>query len=212
LVTLKIARGADGKTVPSLGADRWITGAESRRFAHLLRARHDAILIGVGTALADDPMLDCRLPGLEDRSPVRIVLDSRLRLPESARLVCTARAIPTIVFTVRDDGDGLRAQGVEVLRVVRDHHGRVALEAVLGVLAGRGFTRLLVEGGATVISAFLKAGFADRLEIFTAEHSLAERGTGVIAELAEPALSAGFACTGTRRFGPDVLESYAAKA
>ena len=97
------------------GPDKWITGEEARRFGHLLRAQNDAILIGIGTALADDPMLDCRLPGLEDRSPLRVVLDTHLRLPETAKLVRTAAKIPTLVFTASEGGEALRKHGVEIV-------------------------------------------------------------------------------------------------
>ena len=90
LVTLKIAQSIDGKTATATGESKWITGDEARRFGHLLRARHDAILIGIGTALADDPELTCRMPGLEDRSPLRVVLDTRLQLDEWSKLAQSA--------------------------------------------------------------------------------------------------------------------------
>jgi diaminohydroxyphosphoribosylaminopyrimidine deaminase/5-amino-6-(5-phosphoribosylamino)uracil reductase len=212
LVTLKIAQSSDRKTIPPLGASRWITGEDARRFAHLLRAQHDAILIGVGTAIADDPELTCRLPGLEDRSPVRIVLDSRLRLPANAKLAQTARVVPTLVFTAREGGDHLQQCGVEVLRVMPDESGRPALAAVLGVLAWRGYTRLLVEGGATVWSAFLQQQLADRLEIFTSAAELGAAATGEVAGVLHIATSPRFARTGRRAFGGDVLESYAVTA
>jgi diaminohydroxyphosphoribosylaminopyrimidine deaminase/5-amino-6-(5-phosphoribosylamino)uracil reductase len=209
LVTLKIAQDRAGHTVPPPGSPRWITNEESRRFAHLLRAKHDAILVGTSTVLADDPTLDCRLPGLEDRSPIRIVLDTHLRLPESAKLVQTARSIPTMVFTAAEGEDPLAKHGVEVLRVMHDAEGHPSLTAVLGVLAGRGITRLLVEGGATVIGSFLKAGLADRLEIFTAPTDLGEGAGGRIEGLADPAK---FEKIAARRFGGDVLETWRARA
>ena len=209
LVTLKIAQSRDGKTISPPGANKWITGEEARRFAHLLRAQHDAILVGIGTVLADDPMLDCRLPGLEDRSPLRIVLDTHLRLPAHLKLVRTARRIPTMVFTASEGGDRLRELGAEVPRVMRDVQGKPALGAVLGVLAQRGLTRLLVEGGATVISQFLKERLADRLELFTAPVALGNAATGDIAGLTNPAELA-LRCT--RMFGGDKLESYALRA
>jgi diaminohydroxyphosphoribosylaminopyrimidine deaminase/5-amino-6-(5-phosphoribosylamino)uracil reductase len=209
LVTLKIAQDRAGHTIPPQGSPRWITNEDSRRFAHLLRAQHDAILAGIGTVLTDDPMLDCRLPGLEDRSPLRILLDSHLSLPESAKLVQTAREIPTVVFTCADGGDHFAKHGVEVLRAMHDDHGRPSLTAVLGVLAGRGITRLLVEGGATVIDSFLREGLADRLEIFTAPTDLDEGAGGQIEGLADPAK---FEKTAACRFGGDVLETWRARA
>jgi diaminohydroxyphosphoribosylaminopyrimidine deaminase/5-amino-6-(5-phosphoribosylamino)uracil reductase len=198
LVTIKLARSADNKTV---GPDKWITGEEARRFGHLLRAGNDAILIGIGTALADDPMLDCRLPGLEDRSPLRVVLDTHLRLPESAKLVQTARQIPTLVFTASEGGEALRKHGVEIVTVARDAQGRVDRLAVLHDLASRGITRLLIEGGATVASAYLD--IADRLEIFTAPLTLGKDGQG---EWRDPP---DFMRVSERSLGPDMLVSYA---
>jgi diaminohydroxyphosphoribosylaminopyrimidine deaminase/5-amino-6-(5-phosphoribosylamino)uracil reductase len=212
LVTLKIAQSADGKTIPPPGTNRWITGEEAGRFAHLLRAQHDAILIGVGTAIADDPELTCRLPGLENRSPIRIVLDTHLRLPVSGKLVRTAHRIPTIVFTTRDGGDHLQTHGIEVLRVMYDASSLPALEAVLGVLAGRGCTRLLVEGGPTVWSAFLRERLADQLELFTAPAVLGKAAAGDVPVLADQISTGKFERTGRRMFGPDLLESYVATA
>jgi len=208
LVTLKIARSKDGKTART-GADKWITGEEARRFGHLLRAKHDAILIGVGTALADDPELTCRLPGLEDRSPIRVVLDTHLRLPARTQLVQTAQRVPTIVFTTSGGGDDLRSHGVEVVTVVPDAQGRPPIAAVLGKLAQRGITRLLVEGGAIMLSAFADAGFADRLELFTAPLTLGQAGHGSVAAITE---APSFLRVSSRMLGPDMLESFAAKA
>jgi diaminohydroxyphosphoribosylaminopyrimidine deaminase/5-amino-6-(5-phosphoribosylamino)uracil reductase len=210
LVTLKVAQSRDGKTVPPPGTSRWITGEQARRFAHLLRAQHDAVLVGIGTVLADDPELTCRLPGLEDRSPARLILDTHLRLPLSSKLVQTARLVPTVVFTASEGGDSLRASDVEVLRIVHDEHGKPALRAILGVLAGRGCTRVLVEGGATVISAFLREGYADRLELFTAPVTLGEAAGGQIPGLDD--VRSNFTRTDERVLGPDLLESYAASA
>ena len=99
LVALKTAQSADGYVADAHGKSKWITGERARAHGHLLRAKHDAIMVGIETALADDPALTCRLPGLEDRSPLRVVLDSRLRLPAASQLARTARAVPTIVFT-----------------------------------------------------------------------------------------------------------------
>ncbi|HTQ15060.1 MAG TPA: bifunctional diaminohydroxyphosphoribosylaminopyrimidine deaminase/5-amino-6-(5-phosphoribosylamino)uracil reductase RibD [Rhizomicrobium sp.] len=180
LVTLKIAQSADRKTVPPPGASRWITSEAARRYAHLLRARHDAVLVGVNTVIADDPALTVRLPGLEKYSPLRVVLDRSGRMPKTARLA----APDTLVL----DGD---------------------IPAVLHALAGRGVTRLLVEGGATIFRAFLDAGYADRIELFTAPLTLGEGAGGEVPNLAE---SPDFLRVRRRSLGPDTLESFARRA
>lgn len=204
LVTLKIARSKDGETIRKTG-DKWITGEEARRFGHLLRAKHDAILIGIGTALADDPELTCRLPGLENRSPQRIVLDTQLRLPPRSKLAATARQVPVLVMTAAQGGDALRAQGVELEGVAKTESGGLDLAAVLGALAQRGITRLLVEGGPTIAAAFLQADLVDRLEIFTAPIELGDDGEGEIEGLA--AARAKARLVETRMLADDMLET-----
>jgi len=215
LVTLKIAQSLDGKTQTASGKSQWITGAESRRFGHLLRAENDAILVGIGTVLADDPMLDCRIEGLADRSPVRVVVDSKLRLSEASKIAKSAAKHPTLVFTTAAKGnDALSAAGVDVVRVMPDAQGRPDVAAVLAELGKRGITRLLVEGGAIVHAAFLDCGLADRLEVFTAPMTLGNSGKGGIAALRSATLEEvpRFARTGTRVLGPDLLESFAVRA
>lgn len=214
LVTLKIAQSLDGCTATASGDSKWITGEDARAYGHLLRAKHDAILIGVETALSDDPELTCRLPGLEDHSPIRIVLDTRLRLNEWSKLAQTARETPTIVFTTREDGGGLKTAEVEIIRVAKDVRGRPDISACLNVLASRGVTRLLVEGGATVHAAFLDRRLVDRLELFTAPIVLGAAGHGAIDALAALALEEAprFERITRRKLGADLLESFAAKA
>jgi diaminohydroxyphosphoribosylaminopyrimidine deaminase/5-amino-6-(5-phosphoribosylamino)uracil reductase len=214
LVTLKIAQSLDGRTATVSGESQWITGDAARSYGHLLRAQNDAILIGVETARADDPELTCRLPGLEDRSPLRVVLDTRLRLGEWSKLAQGAGDIPTVVFTTGDGGGALEACGVEVVKVARDARGRPDIAAVLADLGARGITRLLVEGGATVHASFLDRGLADRLELFTAPSVLGSAGHGSIAALA--ALTLGevprFERISLRKLGADLLESFVRKA
>jgi diaminohydroxyphosphoribosylaminopyrimidine deaminase/5-amino-6-(5-phosphoribosylamino)uracil reductase len=214
LVTLKIAQSLDGKTATVSGQSKWITGDAARRFGHLLRAKHDAILIGIETALADDPELTCRIAGLEDRSPIRVVLDTRLRLNEWSKLAQTARQTPTLLFTTAEGGGKLEASGIEVVKTARDARGRPDIGAVLNDLAKRGVTRLLVEGGATVHAAFLDRGFADRLEIFRAPIVLGAAGRSAVDALAALDLdeASRFVSRGRRVFGPDMLESFAARA
>ena len=210
LVTLKIAQSIDGKTATATGESKWITGEAARAYGHLLRARFDAILIGIGTALADDPQLTCRLPGLEDRSPLRVVLDTRLQLNDWSKLAQSASETPTLVFTTADGGGPLAACGVEVVKIARDARGRPDLEAVLADLGKRGITRLLVEGGATVHAAFLDRGLADRLEIFRSPLVLGAAGHDGIDSLAALTLGEAprFRPAGRRSFGPDLLESF----
>ena len=214
LVTLKVAQSLDGRISAASGQSRWITGPQARRHAHLLRAQHDAILIGIGTALADDPELTCRLPGLEARSPIHVVLDTQLKLGSQSKLAQSARQIPTLVYTTADDGAALRACGVEVVKVSRDARGRPEIEAVLSSLAGRGVTRLLVEGGGIVHASFLNRGIADRLEIFRAPIVLGAAGSPGIEALAALSLDEAprFELLARQALGPDLLESFAAKA
>lgn len=187
-VTLKLATSLDARVATATGHSQWITGPESRARGHLLRANHDAILVGIGTALADDPELTCRLDGLEDRSPVRVVLDSALRLPVTSKLAQgAARIAPTWVVT-RADADpaaavALEALGVRILRVDADEAGRLPVAAALTALAGQGITRLLVEGGPTVATSFLKAGLVDRVAWFRAPLLIGEDGLPAVGAL-----------------------------
>ncbi|MEA2782998.1 MAG: diaminohydroxyphosphoribosylaminopyrimidine deaminase [Rhodospirillaceae bacterium] len=172
LVTLKLATTLDGRIGTRTGESRWITGEAARARAHLLRAQHDAIVVGSGTVLADDPMLNVRLPGLGDRSPLRIVLDGRMRLPLTSALVAGARVTPTWLVTL-DSGDRRRRQtyvdcGVEVIEAPPSADGALDLRQVLHRLAARGLTRLLVEGGARLAAALLRERLIDRLAIFRA--------------------------------------------
>jgi len=215
LVTLKIAQSLDGRTAAASGESQWITGEAARRIGHLMRARHDAILVGIETALKDDPDLTCRLPGLEQASPLRIVLDSRLRLGDASKLAQSAKEVPTWVFTTSaNEGGALRVCGVEVIRVAGDARGQPDIDAVLRLLAERGITRLLVEGGAIVHAAFLDRGVVDRLEVFTAPMVLGDAGKGAVGALAALSLEEAprFERTSCRNVGPDMLESFVARA
>src|SRR5216683_3136782 len=147
LVTLKLATSLDGRIATASGESRWITGPAARERAHLLRATHDAILVGTDTVLTDDPQLTCRLPGLAHRSPVRVLIDRHLRIPPSARLIAEARQVPTWVVTLGSADPnrqkGLRAAGVMVIPAEPNATGHIDLNAALGLLAERGLTRLL---------------------------------------------------------------------
>jgi diaminohydroxyphosphoribosylaminopyrimidine deaminase/5-amino-6-(5-phosphoribosylamino)uracil reductase len=214
LVTLKLATSLDGRIATRTGDSRWITGEEARQRAHRLRAAHDAIMVGSGTALADDPELTCRLPGLEERSPVRIVLDGRLRLAPSSRLARTAHAVPTWVIT-RDGIDAkrraaLERSGVEVLTVALTADTHIDLRLALAALAARGLTRVLVEGGSTLAAALLRARLVDRLVWFRAPLLIGGDGLPAIATLGTDALAD---CIGLHRWqrltlARDLVEAY----
>ncbi|MET1025593.1 MAG: bifunctional diaminohydroxyphosphoribosylaminopyrimidine deaminase/5-amino-6-(5-phosphoribosylamino)uracil reductase RibD [Dongiaceae bacterium] len=190
LVTLKLATTLDGRIATRRGESQWITGASARQRSHLLRAMHDAILIGSGTALADDPSLTCRLPGLGDRSPVRIVLDRRLRLKPESVLVRTARKTPVWLLTTGGHA-AARLQpyldaGVEVIAVP----GPGDPAAILSALGARGLTRLLVEGGAQLAAAFLAVDAVDRLVWMRAPGILGGDALAAIADLGLDKLTA----------------------
>lgn len=168
-VSLKAAMSLDGKVATRAGDSRWITGPSARRLVHQLRHRHDAVLVGIGTVLADDPRLTVRLG--EGRDPVRLVLDSSLRLPLQARLINQTSTAPTwVITTPRHDAERrrlLEAKGVEVI-VVPGKGPRVDLATMLDLLGKRGITSILVEGGPTVNAAFLDAKLVDRMYVFLA--------------------------------------------
>ncbi len=169
-VHLKIAMSLDGRIATASGHSRWITGEASRHAVQHLRYEYDALLVGIGTVLADDPELTLRLSRPRHRPLVRIVVDSHLRIPVTSKLVHTARQWPLWVFTTDPPGEKaqlLREQGASVIAVpARD--GRVDLLAVLEELGRREITSLLVEGGAEVFAAFLQQRLADKLTIFIA--------------------------------------------
>jgi diaminohydroxyphosphoribosylaminopyrimidine deaminase/5-amino-6-(5-phosphoribosylamino)uracil reductase len=214
LVTLKVAQSLDGKIALKSGESRWITGEEARAFGHLMRAEHDAILVGIGTALADDPELTVRLAGLEDRLPLRIVLDTNGRLPAQSKLARTARKVPTLVFTAGAPRPELEALGVDVVFAARDAQAHIGIPAMLAALAKRGVTRLLVEGGAAVHASFLSGGLVDRLEVFTAPIVLGGDALDSVAAraLADIKEASRFERTGERRLDGDLLESFIRKA
>ena len=207
---LKLAISADGKVAAAGRRPLPITGEAVRERVHLLRAQSDAILIGIGTALADDPMLTCRLLGMAASSPVRAVLDSALRLPVGSRLVQSAREVPVWVIAGLDAPAAaeasLRAQGVQVLRVAAAN-GRLDVAAALKLLSARGITRLLLEGGPTVAAAFLAADLVDEAMLFVAPMAVGADGIDAFnpsAEIALLRLQQGEA----EQIGADRLEVY----
>lgn len=172
LFHLKIASSLDGRIATASGESQWITGPAARQHGHHLRATHDAILVGAETALADDPDLGCRLPGLAAQSPVRIVLDSRARLSPQSRLATTARQRPVWLLCTKaapsEARDALVGLGVEIVEVEAGADGRIDVAAAGQLLGARGLTRVLIEGGGQVAASFLKAGLVDRISSYRA--------------------------------------------
>lgn len=209
LVALKIAQSLDGRIATAAGQSKWITNEEARAVGHWLRATHDAILIGSGTVLADDPKLTCRLPGLAHRSPVRIVLDRRLRLPPSGKLGSSAKALPLWILTEAPmeptAAERLRDRGVELI----DLDKGAGLRGCLAALAARGITRLLVEGGPTAATALLRAELIDRLHLFQAPVLLGSDGLPALGELglAIPSAAGRWRHVEERRLGQDRLST-----
>ncbi len=211
-VTLKLAVSADGKIAAAGRKPVQITGEAARARVHLLRAQNDAILIGIGTAMADDPVLTCRLPGMERRSPVRVVLDRALRLPGNSRLIHSARTTPLWLIASETAeaaaATKLGAAGAHVFHLpTQDHQPGLDLKAVLHTLSEQGITRLLVEGGAKVASSFLKAGLVDEFWLFQSMKSIGNDGLPAMGLDAAAAFSK-WPAEKTEMFGDDRLTVY----
>ncbi|MBD0273784.1 MAG: bifunctional diaminohydroxyphosphoribosylaminopyrimidine deaminase/5-amino-6-(5-phosphoribosylamino)uracil reductase RibD [Acetobacteraceae bacterium] len=213
LVTLKLATSLDGRIATATGESRWITGPAARRAAHGLRATHDAVLVGSGTVLADDPDLTCRVPGMARVPVARVVADTRLRTPLGSRLVQTAREAPTWIVTRTGQPPAALAPflqaGVEVLPV-RAREGGLDLHALLGALARRGVTRVLAEGGAGVAAGLLRAGLVDRAAWFHAPGVMGGDGMPAVRPLPLKSLSAmpRFRRVASRAVGEDWLTEF----
>jgi diaminohydroxyphosphoribosylaminopyrimidine deaminase / 5-amino-6-(5-phosphoribosylamino)uracil reductase len=213
LVLLKLASSLDGRIATHSGESRWITGEPARQFSHLLRRSHDAVMVGSGTVLADDPELSVRLPGLDRAQPLRIVVDGRLRTPLTAKFVQQAPDHPSLILTL--PGDGLRHRafidcGVKLVEVAPDGDGNLDLDAALAELGRLGLTRVLVEGGATLAAALLRRGLVDRIAWFRSPGLIGGDGLAAVKpfgvdRLAEQARAIRL---GVMRLGEDLLETF----
>lgn len=187
-VSLKLALSLDGRIATRSGVSKWVTGPDARAKVHVLRSRHDAIAVGIGTALADDPRLTVRdAPG---ESPTRIVFDTKLRLPTTSRLALTARQTPTVVLCGFDASPAAEEElvglGVECVRGPTSSEGRLDAVAALRLLAQRGYVSLMVEGGAELAGSFLAGRLADELHAFVAPMLLGPRGRAGAVDWAGP--------------------------
>ncbi|PKQ08576.1 MAG: riboflavin biosynthesis protein RibD [Alphaproteobacteria bacterium HGW-Alphaproteobacteria-12] len=214
LVTLKVATSLDGRTATHDGNSKWITGDDARARGHLLRATHDAIMVGSATAIVDDPELTCRVPGLAARSPIRIIADGRLRLPLTSKLVASAKETPLWVLT-RPDGEAQRRRayedcGVELIDVEPGEGGVMDMRAALEQIAARGVTRLLAEGGARLAASLVRARLVDRIEWFQAPKLIGGDGTPAISALGVKHLDNAplFMLQDVVQLGEDSLASY----
>jgi diaminohydroxyphosphoribosylaminopyrimidine deaminase/5-amino-6-(5-phosphoribosylamino)uracil reductase len=212
-VTLKLAVSADDRIGAAGRQPVAVTGEEVRSMVHLQRAQHDAILIGVGTALSDDPELTCRLPGMEKRSPVRVVLDRRLRLPASSKLVRTARATPVWLYAERAGEPSktavIEAAGVEI-RAMPASAPQLDLHAILNDLARSGITRLMVEGGSRVAASFLAADLVDEAWLYRSKTTIGADGVPALEgmPLSHLTQSSAFRLRASEDVGDDHLAIY----
>ncbi|WP_371832803.1 bifunctional diaminohydroxyphosphoribosylaminopyrimidine deaminase/5-amino-6-(5-phosphoribosylamino)uracil reductase RibD [Mesorhizobium koreense] len=212
-VTVKLAVSRDGRIgIPGVG-QVVITGEISRRQVHLMRAEADAILIGIGTALADDPELTCRLPGLEAHSPVRIVLDAHTRLPLDAKMVRHAREVPVWIAAAagcdRNRRAALEGAGVQFL-ATEAANGGFALPELLEDLAARGISTLIAEGGAETVRRFLDEDLVDRVALFVGPGEIGPQG--LLSPIRPDRMREGFRLTREARYGEDSYSEWVRKA
>ncbi len=213
MVTLKLASTLDGRIATRGGESQWITGPAARRAAHALRGQHDAVLAGVGTVQADNPELTCRIPGYRRTPDLRIVVDSHLRTGLTARVVSTAATVPTW-FLHRSGADAdrmlaLNEAGVQLIEVAGAEHG-IDLAAGMQALGAAGLTRVLVEGGAQIAGALLRAGLVDRVAWFHAPSVMGGDGWPAAQAFGTTALDGmpRFQRVGSREVGDDMLTEF----
>ncbi|KIZ47970.1 MULTISPECIES: bifunctional diaminohydroxyphosphoribosylaminopyrimidine deaminase/5-amino-6-(5-phosphoribosylamino)uracil reductase RibD [Rhodopseudomonas] len=214
-VILKLAVSSDDKIGAAGGQPVAVTGEAARARVHLLRAQSDAILVGIRTALADDPLLTCRLPGMEKQSPIRVVLDRALRLPGSSRLVQSARQVPLWLLASEIAEPAAAAKlggaGAQVIHVATAATPPgLDLAAVLRALADRGVTRLLVEGGARVAASFVTAGLVDEVWLLRGPAAIGEGGVDALDGMPLTAITASPTLTmrASETLGTDTLTIY----
>jgi diaminohydroxyphosphoribosylaminopyrimidine deaminase/5-amino-6-(5-phosphoribosylamino)uracil reductase len=209
---LKLARTADGFASRIAGPRLMITGDAVNGRVHMMRAHADAILVGVGTVLADDPLLTVRLPGIEDRSPVRVVFDSRLRTPPSAQVVTGASNVPTWIVTTkhaaRPAEQSLVEHGVEVIRVGADAAGQIDPRDALSILARRGITRIFTEGGPSLADCFARFDLLDEVIVSTSPNALGEPGRLAIGRDLQQAIDGRFRHVWSEMAGVDRMDGY----
>ncbi len=210
-VTLKLAISADGKAGLAGRRPAVISGEAARERVFQIRAANDAILVGIGTVLSDDPQLTCRLPGMFERSPVRVVLDEDLRLPLATSVVATVRETPTWVFTSHRPSaiaeEILQQKGCKVFRVDEDN-GRLDLNQTLKKLAEQGITRCLVEGGPTVASSLVAANLVDEAILLRGEKIIGDTGIDPLEGMPLEAMTGRLTLRGSEKLATDTIENF----
>ncbi|KPB01754.1 bifunctional diaminohydroxyphosphoribosylaminopyrimidine deaminase/5-amino-6-(5-phosphoribosylamino)uracil reductase RibD [Ahrensia marina] len=201
--TLKLAVSADGMIGDRKVQQLMITQEQARHQSHLLRAEHEAIIVGVDTAIIDNPTLTCRLPGLEDRSPARIVLDTGARMSVDCALVRTIEQAPLYVATAYPQSDSAKALSDHGVKIIACdiHEGRIALPELMEDLAGIGITRALVEGGAQIAASFLNDALVENISLF--ESDVVVGKSGISSPVSSNELPDGFEIKRRALFGPD---------
>lgn len=209
-ITLKLANSLDARIATKTGESQWITGAASRSYVHYLRATHDAVMVGSGTSLADDPSLTVRLSGLEDRRPVRIILDSKLSTPLDCQLVQSAQDIPVwLCHGSNADHKNWQQTDAELIECASDSNG-LYLADVLEKLAAKGITRVFCEGGGKLAASLVREGYVDRLLTITAGIAIGSDGTPNLGKLGVDILSKAprFELVSHRRLGDDLMSEW----
>ena len=210
-VLLKLAISADGKVGLAGRKPAAITGEAARQRVFQMRAQNDAIMVGVGTVLSDNPRLTCRLPGIEARSPVRVVLDAQLRVPLATSVVATVHETPTWVFASRKASrmaeEILQHKGCKVFRV-DDEDGRLDLDAVLKTLGGEGITRLIVEGGPRLAASLVAADLVDEAVLIYSEKLIGDDGIAPLEGMALDVLTSRLHVRNSEQIGADSLEIF----
>lgn len=210
-VLLKVAVSADNKVGLAGRKRAYITGDETQVRVHMMRARSDAVLTGIGTVLSDNPQLTCRLPGMVAQSPVRVVLDAALRTPLSLGVVATVREWPTWIFCSTKASamaeEILTLKGVKVFRV-EEQNGKLDIDQVLRKLAEEGITRVMVEAGPRINASFLSAGVVDKVALLRGPKPIGETGLDPVEDMNTAVLTEGMKPRGTEQLGADTMEWY----
>ncbi len=207
-ITLKLATSLDGRIALADGTSQWITSPDSRARAHVLRAAHDGVMVGIGTVIADDPLLTARTVPPPERQPLRLVADSQARTPVGSRLVQSASLGPVIVVTSGATGEALARAGAVIWRC--GNGIRVEPEAFVRRAEAEGVRSLLIEGGGTLAASFIRAGLIDEIAWFRAPLLIGSEGVPALGGLGLTSLGAAprFRPVATERIGEDVLDTY----